>query len=287
MKLLLIVLISITLYNGIAIWLKIPAFQIRRARSMMQGYAKSGWLTDQLQWLSLKLSKHIELTLMKQDKLQTLLTLAHSSEIPAEFVARRYVYAALPLLLLPVIAMSNPVLCAFPILLSAYLYRRCYNVLVEEGNKRKRKIENEILKFTMYMTSSLKSERNMVRLIEQYNENFHTPLTEELSYTLSDMKTGNYEKALQKMAKRNNSTAVDRLVQGLISALSGNDMTVYFENLSYELTGQWEQTLKRQALAKEPKISRLSMLLFVVAVVTIFAVLLTGLTSSDLLFGGM
>ncbi|MFI3326848.1 MAG: hypothetical protein R3Y35_11850 [Clostridia bacterium] len=286
MQQILIILLSIALYNILAIILKLPRFNIKRARAMMSGYEKTGWLSEYIDNFSEKLSKFIKLSVMKKSKIQKLLSLAHSSETPEQFTAKSYVYMILPLPLVVVFLFANPMLAVFPVILSAYLYRRCYNTLKEEGNKRQRNIENEILKFTMYMTSSLKSERNIIRLIEQYKANFDTPLTEELTLTLAEMKTGNYEKALANMSKRNNSNAVNGLVNGLISSLQGNDMTVYFENLSYELTSEWEQTLKRQAMEQEPKISKLSMILFAIAVVTIFAVLITGLTSSNMLMGG-
>ncbi|MFI3327485.1 MAG: hypothetical protein R3Y35_15130 [Clostridia bacterium] len=286
MKILLIITMSVALYTILAIVLRIPKLNLKRAKDMMSAYEKKGFLTEYISIFSMKLSKAISLTVMKKEQIKKLLTLAKRNTTPEEFVAESYVYALLPLPLSVALFFVNPMFAVFPLIFSFYLYRRSYNLLREDGEKRQRNIENEILKFTMYMTNSLKSERNIIRLIEQYIANFDTPLTDELKVTLAEMKTGNYEKSLANMSKRNNSNAVNSLVNGLISSLQGNDMTVYFENLSYELTSEWEQVLKRQAMAQEPKISRFSMILFAVAVVTIFAVLITGLTSSNMLMGG-
>ncbi|MFI3228034.1 MAG: hypothetical protein R3Y09_11625 [Clostridia bacterium] len=286
MKILLIITLSVALYTILTIVLRIPKLNLKRAKDMMSAYEKKGFLTEYVSIFSMKLSKIISLTIMKKEQIKKLLTLAKRNTTPEEFVAESYVYALLPLPLSVVLFFVNPMFAVFPLIFSFYLYRRSYNTLREDGEKRQRNIENEILKFTMYMTNSLKSERNIIRLIEQYIANFDTPLTDELKVTLAEMKTGNYEKSLANMSKRNNSNAVNSLVNGLISSLQGNDMTVYFENLSYELTSEWEQVLKRQAMAQEPKISRFSMILFAVAVVTIFAVLITGLTSSNMLMGG-
>ncbi|MFI3327367.1 MAG: hypothetical protein R3Y35_14535 [Clostridia bacterium] len=286
MKILIIITMSVALYTILTIVLRIPKLNLKRAKDMMSAYEKKGFLTEYISIFSMKLSKVISLTIMKKEQIKKLLTLAKRKTTPEEFVAESYVYAILPLPLSVVLFFVNPMFAVFPIIFSFYLYRRNYNLLREDGEKRQRNIENEILKFTMYMTNSLKSERNIIRLIEQYIANFDTPLTDELKVTLAEMKTGNYEKSLANMSKRNNSNAVNSLVNGLISSLQGNDMTVYFENLSYELTSEWEQVLKRQAMAQEPKISRFSMILFAVAVVTIFAVLITGLTSSNMLMGG-
>ncbi len=279
--------VAVALYNILAILLKVPKADFKRARSMMSGYAKTGFLTEYIESLSSRLSKFISLSIMKKTILLQQLTLAKRTQTPEEFVAQTYVYAVLPLPLCLILIFANPVFAIMPLGISFYLYRRCYNKLREDGEKRQKNIENEILKFVMYMTNSLKSERNIIRLIEQYISNFDTELTEELTLTLAEMKTGNYEKALNHMAKRNNSKAVSNLVNGLISSLQGNDMTVYFENLSYELTGVWEQTFKKQALEQEPKISKLSMIMFGISVATIFVVLIVGLTSSNMMMGGI
>ncbi|WP_249030160.1 type II secretion system F family protein [Tannockella kyphosi] len=285
MNIILILLGAITLYSLLAILLKVPSFQTSKA--FKQDTEKSGLLTDLIDKMTQKLAPHLKLTIVKQNKVEKLLAVASSSKSPEEFVARSYVVALLPLGLIFILVFINPLFCVLPFIISLYLYRREYNLLSEAGEKRQRNIETETLKFVMYMANALKTEKNIMNCIESYKMNFNTPLTEELTVTVAEMKIGNYEKALKNMEMRNNSSSISRLTRGLLSAMKGDEMTLYFENLGYELSNEWEQSLKRQALLKKPQINRLSYIMFAVSIVTVFAILATALTSSTMLFGGM
>ena len=285
MNILLIPFGAVFLYSIFSIILKVPSFKTSRA--FKQDSEKSGLLTDLLDKLTQKLAPKIKLSIVKKNKLEKMLAVASSTTSPEELTAKSYITALLPLGLIFIFAFVEPIFCSLPVILSFYLYRREFNLINEAGEKRQRNIETETLKFVMYMANALKSEKNIMTCIESYKMNFNTPLTEELTVTLADMKIGNYEKALKNMEHRNNSSSISRLTRGLLSAMKGDEMTLYFENLGYELTNEWEQSLKKQALLKKPKITRLSFIMFGVAIITVFAILITALTSSNMLFGGM
>lgn len=285
MNILLILFGAVFLYSIFSIILKVPSFKTSRA--FKQDSEKSGLLTDLVDKLTQKLAPKIKLTIVKKNKLEKMLAVASSTKSPEELTAKAYVKALLPLGLIFIFAFVEPIFCLLPVILSLYLYRREFNLINEAGEKRQRNIETETLKFVMYMANALKTEKNIMTCIESYKMNFNTPLTEELTVTVAEMKIGNYEKALKNMEMRNNSSSISRLTRGLLSAMKGDEMTLYFENLGYELSNEWEQSLKRQALLKKPQITRLSFIMFAVAIVTVFAILITALTSSNMLFGGM
>lgn len=285
MNILLILFGAVFLYSIFSIILKVPSFKTSRA--FKQDSEKSGLLTDLVDKLTQKLAPKIKLSIVKKNKLEKMLAVASSTKSPEELTAKAYITALLPSGLIFIFAFVEPIFCLLPVVLSFYLYRREFNLINEAGEKRQRNIETETLKFVMYMANALKTEKNIMTCIESYKMNFNTPLTEELTVTVAEMKIGNYEKALKNMEMRNNSSSISRLTRGLLSAMKGDEMTLYFENLGYELSNEWEQSLKRQALLKKPQITRLSFIMFAVAIVTVFAILITALTSSNMLFGGM
>lgn len=284
MNILLIILVAVFLYSLLAIALKIPSFSASRA--FKENDQKTGILSDVLDKFTVKLTPKIKLLVAKKSNLEKLLTVAGDSRTPEELVAKAYVNVLASLCLAPFAFLAEPLFAAFPVLLAGYSYRREFNLVKEEGEKRQRNIENEMLKFVMYMANALKTENNVMTCIEQYKMNFDTPLTEELTLTLAEMRVGNYEQAITNMEKRNNSEAMKQLVSGLQSAMKGDDTKVYFSTIGIRLTAQWEENLKRQAMAKKPKITQLSLIMFAVAAVTIGIVLVTALSSSTLLFGG-
>ncbi len=284
MNVLLISLEAVFLYCILAVILKVPSFSSVKAYKGIQ--KNQGVLSTFIDNLAKRFSPYIKLSIMKKNKIIKLLVVANDFRTAEEFVAKTFVVAILPLFFTPIIALVEPLFCLFLLLISVYLYRKEYNLLRETGEKRNRKIESEILKFVMYMSNALKSERNIITCIEGYINNFDTPLTEELIYTVSDMKTGNYENALRNMEYRNNSSTISKLTRGLLSAMHGDEMNSYFNNLGVELSSEWEENLKRQALLKEPQISKLSYILFGLAIVTVFIIMITALTSSNMLMGG-
>lgn len=179
----------------------------------------------------------------------------------------------------------NPILAIIPVTFAGYFFYIRYTEAGKKSDKRRLEIEKELPRFVSYMSNSLRSSRNVLDLIDTYKANYDSPLTEELSMTAADMRTGNQERALQHLQVRINSGLLDELVRGLLSSLHGDDMTAYFDNLSYKLTSVWQQRLKEQALKKEPKITRMSYLLFICAIISIFVILGVMVKSSGSLLG--
>ncbi len=284
MNIILIILVAVFLYSLLSIALKIPSFNASRA--FKENDQKTSILSDILDKFTVKLTPKIKLLVAKKSKLEKLLTVAGDTRTPEELVAKSYVNVLASLCLAPLLFLADPLFSVFAVLLAGYSYRREFNLVKEEGEKRQRNIEQEMLKFVMYMANAIKTEKNIITCIESYIMNFDTPLTQELTLTLAEMRVGNYEQAIKNMAQRNNSEAMSQLSSGLLSMMKGDDTTVHFTNLGIVLTARWEETLVRQAKAKKPKITQLSMIMFAVAIVTIGIVLASALSSSTLLFGG-
>lgn len=284
MKILLLISVTVLFYSLLSIVFKVPSFA--SARAFKQNSEKTGLITDLLDKLTIKLTPKIKLLVVKKSNLEKLLSIANDSRTPEELVAKSYVNVLASLCLLPLAFFIEPMLCAVVIVIAILGYRTEITKLKDKGEKRQQAIEHEMMKFVMYMANALNADNNPMSCIESYKTNFETPLTEELTHTLADMKIGNYEQALKNMQHRNNSDTMSQLTDGLLSAMKGDDTKGYFSDLGIRLTSQWEVMLERQALLKKPKITQLSLIMFAVALVTIGIVLAIALSSSSLLFGG-
>ncbi len=212
MNIILIILIAVFLYSLLAIALKVPSFATSRA--FKQNDQKTGLLNEVLDKFTVKLTPKIKLLVMKKSKIEKLLAVANDPRSPEELVAKAYVNAVASLTLIPFLLMIEPLFCTFALLLAFYSYRREFNLVKEEGEKRQRNIENEMLKFVIYMANALKTQKNVITCIESYKMNFDTPLTEELTLTLADMKIGNYEddENLQGNTSTGRSFEIDNLM---------------------------------------------------------------------------
>lgn len=271
---------TICLYCILAIILKVPIFSTRRARSFTTKTKQDGFITKLNRKFASYLTPFINPSIMKKSNIKKLLRVVNSNETPEEFLAKGYALSAFAFILVPVFYLLNKPLALIPLIIVLYIPRYRYKKIEDAALKKEASIESELIKFVMYMASAIKSEKNIINCMEQYKLNFDTPLTDELEFTLAEMRVGSYEKALRNMSHRNNSSSITKLCDGLISALNGNDMSIYFFSLSLELESDWEARLRQQVLDQEPKISRMSLLLFALATLTIFIVLIFSLTSS-------
>ena len=72
---------------------------------------------------------------------------------------------------------------------------------------------------------------------------------------------------------RINSPLMTELCRGLISAMRGDDVVLYFETFTQKLMTLWNQRLKEEALKKEPKVNRMSYVLLACGFLSVFVVL--------------
>ena len=286
MKYILLIFLSLSLIVGLycafSAALKVPPWKASLAYKRPVQKKSAGIISGCTKWLS----RHIPVNKFRSEEIRKGLAAAGIAETPKEYLASAILPAAAALLTAVPAYFLNPLLAVIPAAFAVYLFLHRYNTMNRVSSSRKTAIEKELPRFVAYMANELKSNRNVLGLIDAYKANYDSPLTEELSITVADMRTGNQEQALQHLESRVNSPLLSELVRGLLSALRGDDMTLYFNNLSYKLSDVWRERLKQQALKKEPKIDMMSFLLFVCSIITVFIVLGVAVYSSAALMGG-
>lgn len=281
--LILFIPLAILFYCIAATLLRLPSF--KSSSAFKKSVKKRHTLSAFMDTVTHSAAKSIHMNQLRRSELQKSLVAAGILKTPEEYLAGAVVPALLFLLLAIPVYFLNPVLALIPVAFAGYFFYTRYTEAGKKSNQRRLAIEKELPRFVSYMANSLRSSRNVLDLIDNYKANYDSPLTEELSITAADMRTGNQERALQHLQVRIHSELLDELVRGLLSSLRGDDMTAYFNNLSYKLTSVWQQRLKEQALKKEPKITRMSYLLFACAIVSIFVILGVMVKSSGSLLG--
>jgi tight adherence protein C len=204
----------------------------------------------------------IPMSMMKESSLQKKLTSANMPDTPKQYVSVVYAYTAFFLLLTIITFFINPLFAVIPFGITGLVYYLKINEVDRRSSARKKEIEHNLPQFTSYVANSLSSNRNILEIINIYNQNYDSELTKELLIVVADMRTGNYQTALQRFNARINSPLISELVRGLIASINGDDMTIYFESLSMKMDKLWEQRIREIALKKEPKLSMLSYISF-------------------------
>ena len=284
MLLILFLLSIIIFYCIMAIMLRLPPFKtVRVFKKRDKG--KKRTLSGLINVFAGSLSQYIPMGMLKEAELKKVLQAAGMKITPKEYTAAAIVHS-LPFLLLAVpVFFMNKVLALIPVLFCGYVFYHRYTDASRKGDRRKLEIEKELPRFVGYMAQTLKSSRNIIDMIDTYKANYSSALTEELSITVADMRTGNQEQALRNLDTRINSPLMDEMIRGLLAAVAGNNMSAYFDNLSYKLNTVWRQRLTEQALKKEPKVAMMSYILFGCAMVTVFVLLGVMLKSSSTMLG--
>lgn len=211
---------------------------------------------------------------LKRQSLTKALKTTGTSETPQQYIADTYLTGAgifllylIPIILLPDYALGFILMA---VLVCFLVLRNRYKQIFKAVDEHRIQVETEIPRFVSHTTEALKTNNNVLSIIDSYRENYSGPLVDELSETVGDMRTGNEEIALRRLDARMNSAILSELIRGLISVYSGEEMTEYFKNLGIKATEMWRQRIRANALRVEPKVSLASYIMFGVAMASMF-----------------
>lgn len=255
--------LSAGLYLVAAELLKVPTYKATKAvLNMNRRTKKKARNSDAfLMELAAKLAKILPMDEYKRRRLTATLK---SAEIPmtAEvYMAQAMVKAGL------VSVCALPCLLVVPILSPAFViigigiyFSECTKAdkLIQA---RRNEIEYELPRFVATLTQELMASRDVLSILETYRRSAGAALKNELSITVADMRTGNFEGALTRFEARVSSAMLSDVVRGLIGVLRGDDGVAFFRMLSHDMKQLELQRLKKLALERPPKIRKFSFLL--------------------------
>lgn len=211
--------------------------------------------------LAVKLSAWIPLGEYKKRKLQAVLKSAEIAMTPELYVAQSYVKAGIIFAgVIPALLIAPILSPVFVIIGIAVYFKESTRAdkLVEE---RRNKIDYELPRFVATLTQELKASRDVLNILEIYQKQAGFAMKKELTITTADMRTGNYEAALTRLAGRVFSAMLSDVVRGLVGVVRGDDGVAYFRMLAHDMKQLEIQRLKRLAMERPPKIRRFSFLL--------------------------
>ena len=132
------------------------------------------------------------------------------------------------------------------------------------GKKIKEKrqiIEFELPRFVSTVEKTLNHSRDVLYMLESYIPNAGEEFRDELSITVADMRSSNYEAAITRLEGRIGSPMMSDVCRGLIGILRGDDMEIYWSTLSLKFADVHRQQLKQRAQKVPKKVKRLSVAL--------------------------
>lgn len=203
----------------------------------------------------------IRMNVYKKTRLETELRVAGIAMTPESYYANAIAKALLPLLLAVPGAFIHPALVLLLLLIAMLQYSQETGKVKSLIRKKRTAIEKELPRFVFTIEKTIPYDRDVLSILERYRKSAGEELADELSITIADMRSGNQEGALMRLESRVGSNLLSDIVRGLIGAVRGDDMEVYFQTQSLKFSDWQRQQLKAVAVRVPGKVSMLSRVL--------------------------
>jgi hypothetical protein len=229
------------------------------------------------------ISKFIIINEFKRNKIEAGLKIANIPKTPEVF------YAGAVVQFLKIIILAIPFFFFFQLVIPVLLILAVLKFIQETQSinksigKKREQIDLDLPRLVYAIIQELKNNHDVLTILERHKDSFSPEFSGEIAITIADMRTGNYEAALQRFEGRVGSSNLSKVVRGLIEMVKGNDTHVYWETLVIEFSEMQKQNLRKEANKVPARVRRLSFFLLMsitlTYVVVLGVVLMQSLTS--------
>ncbi len=281
-------LVGVGLFLILADALRVPFFATSTAAGNLakRQKQKTGTLEIWLHDLAMWISKRLRLNEYKRMQLETDLKSAGLNISPEMHIANSIVKSMLVGIFAVPVFFIFPLLTPVVIALAVFMYFRESKGVANRIREKRKAIEYELPRFVSHIEKTLKHNRDVLYILDNYKETAGPELKSELEITVADMRSGNYEAALTRLENRVGSSMLSDVSRGLIGVLRGDETEVYWSSLGVKFADYQRQLLKQEAQKVPRKVKRLSMcLLFCFMAIYIVVIGIEIVDSLGVLFG--
>jgi len=220
------------------------------------------------------LSPLIRMAEFKEKRMGIQLARAGISLTPKEYVARSFLMAGSALILsglLLSITMSN--MLPVSAILAVLVYFHFNSEIKNRLKAKDRLIEAELPKFVRAIVQGLKTEKDVIKLLETYQTIAGDGLRYDNEVLIMDLKSGNFEDAMIAFDKRVGNAYVSRLTKALISVNRGDNQDSTLNYLISDMGLLAKETMQRELNKRPGRVKMLIIPIVLVAVGTLFYVI--------------
>ncbi|MCL2637495.1 MAG: hypothetical protein FWD48_03910 [Oscillospiraceae bacterium] len=259
-------LFAIGIFNFLLIAVKAPSMRTTKTirqlvlrRQSRKKHAHSAAEESILQFIA----RFVRINPYKRTMLEEELKVAGIAKTPEAYIAGA-VYAFLKFALL-----ALPFLFIFPLLsiplliLAALKFAQERQKTTDRIKEKRKQIELDLPRFVYTIVNELKSNHDVISILSRHKDSFSPEFASEITITIADMRSGNYQAALQRFEGRIGSTNLSEVIRGLIEMVKGNKTNVYWETLAIRFSELQKQALRNEAQKVPPRVRKLSFSLLV------------------------
>lgn len=255
---------------------KVPTRKASRAMRGVQKQLKvgDGRINSSLEDVAVWIAKHIRLSEIKKANLQADLTTARMDISPEMWVANAIVKSAvIAVVALPSAYVWRPG-AVMSLILALLNYYELKKQLRRKVAQHRDALEYELPRLVFTIEKTLRHNRNVIQMLESYQQIASPDMRQELEITLADMRSGSQETAITRLETRVGSSMMSDVCRGLLSILRGDDTASYWTTLTVKFSDHQRNLLKAQADKIPSKVNRLSLALVFCYVIMWFGVLI-------------
>lgn len=216
----------------------------------------------------------IRMAEFKEKRMQVQLARAGIPLTPKEYVARSFLMSGISLLLSGLVlsvAVSNMLPVAGILAVVVYFH---FNGEIKDRLKAKdRLIESELPKFVRAIVQGLKTEKDVIKLLETYQTIAGYGLKYDIEVLIMDLKSGNFEDAMISFDKRVGNAYISRLTKALISVNRGDNQDSMLNYLVSDMGLLAKEMMQRELNKRPGRVKMLIVPIVLVAVGTLFYVI--------------
>ena len=200
---------------------------------------------------------------------------------PKEYYARSIVMAVLStavtyiMLVLTVKSMS-----LVSVILGIVVYFHFQGEIKDKLKAKDRLIEAELPKFIRAIVQGLRTEKDIIKLLETYQTIAGEGLRYDIEVLIMDLKSGNFEEGMTEFEKRLGNSYVSRLAKALIAVNRGDDQSSMLNYLLSDMGLLAKEMMQRELNKRPGRVKMLVIPIVLVAVVALFYVIGANLFSS-------
>lgn len=170
------------------------------------------------------------------------------------------------------------VLCG--LVISVWLFFKNYDQVKDTLKDKYQLIENEIPAFIRSIESGLRSDHDIIHVIERYNKIANPAMKSELEILLADMEASSVPQALMRFDSRMNSPEISRLCSALIEWERGVDSSQQLSYLATDMTNLHRELIQRELDKRPGKMKRAMMPSVIILIIMMFYMLLKAVVES-------
>ena len=166
------------------------------------------------------------------------------------------------------------------VVLAVVVFFHFHGEIKDKLKVKDRQIESELPKFIRAIVQGLKTEKDVIKLLETYQTISGVGLKYDIEVLIMDLKSGNFEDGMTEFDKRVGNAYISRLTKALIATQRGDNQESSLNYLISDMGTLAKEMMQRELNKRPGRVKMLVIPIVLVAVAALFYVIGMNLFSS-------